>query len=191
MNTKNSKTSNSISFRLYFTEKLDLSGNKTIALANLSIHYPCQNVKSEYKNNTFKITGPTWDEPFDLPSGSYSIADIQDYFEFIIKKLETIAADENSPILVYPNKIKNRIVFKIKTGYKLELLTNETMSLLGDGSVIDKDKNGDNVPEIEEIHSVCCIAMLFTMIINKTANYYTLLFQTKVLVNYLLLNQKH
>ena len=47
-----------------------------------------------------------------------------------------------------------RIVFKIKTGYKLELLTNETMKLLGDGPIIDKDKNGDNVPELENVHSV-------------------------------------
>ena len=86
--------------------------------------------------------------------GSYSIPDIQDYFEFIIKKHETILSDENSPILIYPNKIKNRIVFKIKTGYKLELLRNETMKLLGDGPIIDKDKNGNNVPELEQVHSV-------------------------------------
>ena len=66
---------------------------------------------------------------FDLPDRSYFIADIQDYFEFIIKKHETLT--ENPPIQNYPNKIKNRIVFKIKTGHKLELLTPETMKLLG------------------------------------------------------------
>ena len=64
-----------------------------------------------------------------LPDGSYSISDIQDCFEFIIKKQETLT--ENSPIQVYPNKTKNRIVFKIKTGYKLELFTPEIMRLLG------------------------------------------------------------
>ena len=66
-----------------------------------------------------------------MPDGSYSIADIQDYFEFIIKKHETLA--ENPLVQTYPNKIKiqNRIVFKIKTGYKLELLSSETMKLLG------------------------------------------------------------
>ena len=64
-----------------------------------------------------------------MPDGSYSIADIQDYFEFIIKKQETLA--ENPPVQIYPNKIKNRIVFKVKTGYKLELLSSETMKLLG------------------------------------------------------------
>ena len=68
-------------------------------------------------------------DTFDFPDGSYSIADIQGYFEFIIKMHETLT--ENPPIEIYPNKIKNRIVFKIKTGYKLELLSSETMKLLG------------------------------------------------------------
>ena len=104
MNTKNSKTSESNRFRLYFTDKLDLRGNKTIALANLSIYYTRQNVKSEYKNNKFKISGLTWDETFDLPDGSYTIADIQDYFLYIVKKHESIMSSEESPILIYPNK---------------------------------------------------------------------------------------
>ena len=64
-----------------------------------------------------------------MPDGLYSILDIQDYFEYIIKKHETIAG--NPPVQIYNNKIKNRIVFKIKTGYKLELLSLETMKLLG------------------------------------------------------------
>ena len=99
-----------------------------MALANLSIYYTWKNTKSEYNNNKFKILAPTWNDAFDLPDGSYSIADIQDYFEFIIKKHETLT--ENPPVQIYPNKIKNRIVFKMKTGYKLELLTPETMKLL-------------------------------------------------------------
>ena len=57
-----------------------------MALANLSIYYTGKNIKSTYNNNEFKISAPTWDETFDLPDGSYSIADIQDNFEFIIKK---------------------------------------------------------------------------------------------------------
>ena len=68
---------------------------------------------------------PTWNDTFDLPDGSYSIAYIQDYFEFIIVKHETLT--ENPPIQIYSNKIKKRIVFEIKTGYKLEFLTPETM----------------------------------------------------------------
>ena len=75
------------------------------------------------------------------------------YFGLIIKKHETITA-ENFPIRIYVNKIKNRIVFKIKTGYKLELLTNETMDLLGEGPIIDKDKNSSNLPKLEQVRSV-------------------------------------
>ena len=55
----------------------------------------------------------------------YFVSDIQDYFEYIIKKHETIAY--NPIVQIYVNKIKNRIVFEIITGYKLELLTEETM----------------------------------------------------------------
>ena len=100
-----------------------------MALTNLSIYYTWKNIKSENSNNKFKISAPTWNDTFDLTGGSYSIEDIQDYFEFIIKKHETLT--EDPPIEIYQNKIKNRIVFKIKTDYKLELLTPETMRLLG------------------------------------------------------------
>ena len=100
-----------------------------MALVNLSIYYTWKNIKSEYNNNKFKISAPTWNDTFDLPDGSYSIADIQDCFEFIIKKYETLT--ESSTIQIYANKIKHRIVFKMKTGYRLELLTPETMKLLG------------------------------------------------------------
>ena len=88
-----------------------------------------KNIKSEYKNNKFKISALTWNDTFHLPDGSYSISDIQDYFEFIIKKHETLT--KNPSIQIYPNKIKNRIIFKIKTSYKLELLSPETMELSG------------------------------------------------------------
>ena len=95
--------------------KLNLKNpNKNMTLANLSIYYAWKNIKPEYKNNRFKISASTWKDTFDLPDGSYSICDIQDYFEFIIKKHETLT--ENPPIQIYPNKIKNRIVFKIKIG---------------------------------------------------------------------------
>ena len=110
------------------------------------IYYNSQKIKSEYNNNKFKIPAPTWDDTFDLPDGSYSIVDIQDYFEFIIKKHEALT--ENPLVQIYPNKTKTRIVFKIKTGYKLELLTLETKK---DG---DKDKDGENVPKLESVEVV-------------------------------------
>ena len=124
-----------------------------MALANLSIYYTWKNIKSIYKNNKFKISAPTWNETFDLPDGSYNVSEIQDYTEYIIKKHETVG--ENVPILIYANTINSRIVFKIKTGYKLELLSKETMKLLGStSSIIDGDKNSENVPRLENVEVV-------------------------------------
>ena len=125
MNTENSKTSDLPQrFKLDLTDKRNLKDpKKNMALANLSIYYTWKNIKSEYNKNKFKILAPAQNDTFDLPDGSYSITDIQDYFEFIIKKHETLT--ENPPVQIYVNKIKNRIVFKIKLGYKLELLTPE------------------------------------------------------------------
>ena len=109
-------------FRLDLADHLDYKDPmKNMALANLSIYYTWKNIKSEYNNNKFKISAPTWNDTFDLSEGSYSVFDIQGYFEFIIKKRETLT--ENPLVQIYPNKVKNRIVFKIKIGYKLELLT--------------------------------------------------------------------
>ena len=154
MNTENSKTNESHRFKLDLADKLNLKNpKKNMALVNLSIYYTWKNIKSEYNNNKFKTVAPTWNETFDLPDGSYSIADIQDYFEFIIKKHETLT--DNPSIQIYPNKIRNRIVFKIKTGYKLELLTSETMKLLGStNKVVDKNKNGENVPKLESVEVI-------------------------------------
>ena len=88
-----------------------------------------------------------------MSDGSYNIPEIQDYFEYIIKKHETIA--ETAPILIYANNINNRIVFKIKTGYKLELLSEEAMKLLGSTSnSIDADKNSENVSRLENVEVV-------------------------------------
>ena len=113
MNTENSKTNESNKFIYQFTDKLNLKtpNNKNIGLVNLSIYYTWKNIKSAYNNNKFKISAPTWNDEFDLPDGLYSIADIQDYFEFIIKKHEILP--ENAPIKIYPYKIKNRVVNRI------------------------------------------------------------------------------
>ena len=117
INTENVKTNQSNRFRLYFTNKLALRSNKTISLANLSIYYTWENIKSKYNNNKFKISRSTWSKKFDLPDGSYEISDIQDYFLKMIQKHDsTIKNNEESPTLIYPNAVKNRIVFKIKTG---------------------------------------------------------------------------
>ena len=124
-----------------------------MALANLSIYYTWKNIKSEYSNNKFKISAAIWNDTFDLLDGSYSILDIQDYFEFIIKKHDTLT--ENPPVQIYVNRIKNRIVFKIKTGYKLELLTSEKMKLLGSTKKIcDEVEDGENLPKLESVEVV-------------------------------------
>ena len=110
-------------------------------------------MKSSYNNNKYKISAPTWSEVFKLPDGSYSISDIQDYFEYILKKHSENV--DNPSIKIYINKIENRITFKIKSGYYLELLTPETMKLLGrTESKITKDKNGKNVPHLEVVELV-------------------------------------
>ena len=85
MNTENSKTNASHKFRLSLSDKLNLKDpNKNIALGNLSINHAWKNIKSANNNKNFKISAPTWNDTFDLPDGSYSIEDIQDYFEFIV-----------------------------------------------------------------------------------------------------------
>ena len=104
MNTENSKASEPHRFKLDLTDERNLKNpKKNMALANLSIYYTWKNMKSEYNSNKFKVSAPTWNETFDLPDGLYSISDIQDYFEFIIKKYETLT--KNLPFQIYPNKI--------------------------------------------------------------------------------------
>ena len=87
MNWENSKASMPHILKLKLTSKLDLRiGEKVIALSNLSIYYTWKNIKSSYNNNKFKISASRWNEEFKLPDGSYSVSDIQDYFEYILKK---------------------------------------------------------------------------------------------------------
>ena len=180
MKSENSKTSEHHVLVLKLTDKLDVRRcQKTVALSNLSIYYTWRSVKSSYNNNKFKISAPTWSEGFELPDGPYSVSDIQDYFEYILKKHgESV---DNLSIRMYMNRIENRITFKIKNGYYLELLTAETMNLLGSTeSKITKDKNGENVPHLEIVELVlvhCNLVnngyqqdsrILYTFVANKT-----------------------
>ena len=87
MNSENSKTSKPHVLLLKFTNKLNLRiGEKILALSNLSIYYTWKNIKISYNNNKFKLSAPTWNDKFELPDGSYSASNIQDYFEYILKK---------------------------------------------------------------------------------------------------------
>ena len=180
INTENSKTNESNRFIYHFTDKVNLKNpNKNIAPANLSMYYTWKKIKSSYNNNKFKVSAPTWNETFDVPDESYSIAALQDCFEYIIKKHETVTS--TYPVLMYVNRTNNRIVFKIKTGYKLELLSKETMRLLGSTkSIIDSDKNSELVPKLESVDLVlmhCNLVkndyqkasrVLFTFVPNKS-----------------------
>ena len=109
INTENSRTNESNKLFYEFTDKLNLKNpNKNIALANLNIYYTWENIKSAYNNNKFKLSTPTWNDESDLPDRSYSISDIQDCFEYIIKKQGTIA--DNPPVQIYINKINHKIL---------------------------------------------------------------------------------
>ena len=88
-----------------------------------------------------------------MPNGSYSVSEIQYYIKYIIKKHETLT--KIPPIHVYINRSNNRLVFKIKDAYKLELQTPETMKLFGSTKkIIDKTKNWEKVPSLEVVKVV-------------------------------------
>ena len=127
--------------------------------------------KKSYNNNKFKTSASTWNEEFELPDISYSVSDIQDYFKSILKKHETVI--DNPSIRIYLNKIK--------TGYYFELLTPETMKLLGSTkSKITQDKTDENVPHLENTKVVLILCnivnndyqqdfrVLYTFVSNKS-----------------------
>ena len=81
MNSTNSKTFKPHVLILKLTDKLDLWRDENkIALSNFSICYTRKSIKSSYNNNKFEISGPTWNDKFELPGGSYSVSDIQDFW---------------------------------------------------------------------------------------------------------------
>ena len=83
INSKTSEKSDPHRLLLNVTDKIDIRRNeKYIALLNLSIYYTCKNIKKSFKNNKFKMSALTWNEEFELPDGSYSISNIQDYVKY-------------------------------------------------------------------------------------------------------------
>ena len=105
-------------------------------------------MKKTYRSNKFKIFAPPWNGEFRILDGLYYMSDIQNYFKYILKKHEKVT--NNPSIGIYINKAENRITFKIKTGYYLDLLTPETMKSFGSTeSKITKDENGENVSNLE------------------------------------------
>ena len=97
--------------------------------------------KRSYKSNKFEISASTSNDKFELLKWSFSVSDIQNYFEHIINKHETVT--DNPLIRKYLNKIEIRAIFKIKTWYYLELVAPETMKVIGSTkNKITKDTNG-------------------------------------------------
>ena len=119
INSENSKTSDPHGLILNLSDKINLKiiKDKYVPLSNLNIFYTLKKIKKSYKKTN--LSAPTWREKFELPDGSYFVSDIQDYFEYIIKKHETVT--DNPPIRIYVNKIENRITFRTKAGCYLKL----------------------------------------------------------------------
>ena len=148
---QNNETHKSV---LNLSQRLDLRSSKNhVALQNLSICYTWKNTRKQCKSNKLKIILPRRNDKFELSDGSYSVSDIQDYIDYITKKQETLTIIP--PIHVYNNRINNRLVFKIKGRYKLELQTHEAMKLFASTkNLIKKTRNGENVPILEVVEVV-------------------------------------
>ena len=118
------KTSDPHRLLLNLSDKINLKrSDKYVALSRLPTYYTWENIKKSYINNKFKTSAPKWNEEFELPDGSYYVLDIQDYFKCILKKHETVT--DNPSIMIYVNKIENRITFKINTGYYKSKITKD------------------------------------------------------------------
>ena len=181
MNSEKSKTSVPRRLLLNLIDNIDLRRkDKYIALSNLTIYYTWENIKRLGKNYKFKMSAPTWNEEFELPDASYSISDIQDYFEYVLKKHGEKTA--NPSIRIYINTMQNQIMsnqIKIITGCYLELLTPETITWKYK-SKISKNENGENVPDLEitEVVLIHCSVVnnksqknsrvLYTIVPNKS-----------------------
>ena len=160
MDTESSTTNEPYRFRLTLADKHNLKDlNKNMALVNLSIYYAWKNIKSAYNNNKFKNFWSNLEQWIWFAWWIIFISDNRDYFEYIIKKHEDIA--DNPPVQIYTNKIKNKIVFQIKTGYKLELLPPGTMNLLGRTKKdVDQDKDREDLPKLKSVEGVLVLCNL-------------------------------
>ena len=117
MNTKNNKTNEPRKFVPNLTKRLDLrSSSKHFALHNLPIYYTWKNIRQQYKNSEHRIVASTWNDEFYQADGCYSVSNIRDYLEYIIKKQEILST--NLPIRIHNNRINNRISVQNKRRIK-------------------------------------------------------------------------
>ena len=139
--------------------------------------------KKPNRNNKFNTSAPTLNDKFELPNGSYSVSDIQDYFEYINQKHEK--QTYNRPIQTYVNKIENRVTINLKTGHCSDRLTHEiTKSPWCTEKKIIKDKNSENVPHLE----ITAVVLVHCNNVNNDCQHiqepYMQLFPINHLVNY-------
>ena len=152
MTTENSATNEPHRFRINLRDKINLKvPHRHLALSSASLYYTWKNVTKAAGNGKFKIKTGTWEEEFELPEGSYSVADVNGYFQYIIKKHTT----DTDLLSVFVNRILNRVAFKMKSGVSLELMNDATKRFLGSSkSVITGEINGDLVPKVETVQTV-------------------------------------
>lgn len=188
INSTNAKTSNSNKLSLRLVNKIDLSYTKeSVVLANLSIHYSWKNITASLKNNIIIIgtVGPDGgkvDYPITMEDGSYSIKDMQSYISFELRKQNLFPKGKRPEniIIIYPNEIRNRIVFFVEKGFYLKLPSKELRELHGSTEkIIDKSKTRELVPKIEPVTAVlvhCSLSdneyqkdsnLLYTFVPNK------------------------
>ena len=145
-NTKKCKSNETNKFVLNLSQRLNLRrSDKHLALQKFIYLLHVENIRKQYKSNKLKIMTPAWNDEFEFPDGSYSVLDIEDYIEYIIKKHEALTTIP--PIHFYSNRINNRLVFKIKDGYKLELQTLKSLkqgNYLAAQKLIYKNKKDKN-----------------------------------------------
>ena len=151
MNTENSKINEPHILFLNLTQRLGLrSSSNYVALQNSPIYYTCKNIRQRFNNNKLRIKAPTWNNEFELPDVSISVSKSQDCIEYIIAIYETLST--NHPIHSYINRINNKLVFKIKDWYKLQLQTPETIKSFGSTTkMAEKTKNGENGQSLEVV----------------------------------------
>ena len=102
-------------FNISLPKRSDLkNSDKYVALQNLSIYYSWKNIRQQYKNNKLKITAPTWNDVFELPDGCFSVSDIQNYIEYIMRNHENLTTIHS--IHIYINRINNKLFIRIKDG---------------------------------------------------------------------------
>ena len=177
MNTEKSKANEPQKLFPNLSQRLDLNSSNKMFFIKTCLYITLGKIMQQCKDNKLKIVTQIWNDDFELPDGYYSGSNIKDYIQYIIKKNQE-SLPTNLPILIYINKINNRLLLKIKDRYKSEL---HTMKLFGSTKKsIDKTENGENVPILEVIELVQFNLVDYQY--QKSRKYYVLLHPVKLML---------